>query len=44
VRTLGTPQNPPVIVGVSPHANASPDDPFGFFIKLKRQPKTTFLA
>jgi hypothetical protein len=44
VRTLCTPQAPPVVVGISPHANASPEDPFGFFIRYKRQPKTSFLA
>jgi hypothetical protein len=44
VQTLCTSQAPPVFVGISPHANASPDDPFGFYIRLKRQPKTHFLA
>lgn len=44
VRTLTVPQAPPAVVGISLHANASPEDPFGFYIKLKRRPIMHFLA
>jgi hypothetical protein len=32
-RSLSLPQGPPVVVGISPMANASPEDPFGFLLR-----------
>ncbi len=42
VTTLSIPQAPSVVVGISPHANASPDDPFGFLIPVRPRPTRTF--
>src|ERR1035437_9217369 len=44
VRTLTVPQAPPAVVGISLHANASPEDPFCFFIRLKRHPREHFIV
>jgi hypothetical protein len=35
---------PPAILGVSPFANASPDDPFGFFMRIPPRPIRVFQA
>ena len=40
IRSLTMPQTPPVLVGISLMANAAPQDPFGFFSRIKpRQPR-----
>jgi hypothetical protein len=33
-KRLGVPTTPPVMLGISPHANASPSDPFGFYTRI----------
>jgi hypothetical protein len=39
---LGGTTEPPVLVGVPPHQNASPNDPFGFYSRLPPRPTQTF--
>ena len=42
IRSLATPPGPPVVNGISPHANASPEDPFGFFNRMPPRPIRVF--
>jgi hypothetical protein len=42
VTTLTVSQAAAAVVGISPHANASPEDPFGFFNRLPQRPTRKF--
>jgi len=44
VHNLTVPNAPPVILGLSPFANASPEDPFGFFTRIPPRPIRVFKA
>jgi hypothetical protein len=44
VTTLNVPQAPSVVVGISPHANASPDDPFGMYTRLPKPRSRIFMV
>jgi hypothetical protein len=45
IKSLSIPQGPPVVVGISATANASPEDPFGFLSRIKpRKPHVHYLA
>jgi hypothetical protein len=42
IKTLNNSQAPSVVVGISPHAKASPEDPFGFYNGVKTPPTMIF--